>query len=217
MKNFLKIFFLDLTFFVIAIILILLGRLRLEFMWTSLNSFAPQLSQIDPNSNVLGAQSLLSQVNSATNSIYLFLFIVLPLIFYILYILTQGITFSFLKKEKKYFLKFIIINFILTIFLTVSIYFFNYILLGIAFILSYFIFFLYFKDYKEVFSSLKKFHIYFSLYLVYVVLFLLILSAFFMGNLAYGVSDLFYLYSIFGILFTALFSYYKIYLVKKLS
>ena len=215
--KFIRTFLLDLTFFVFTIIILILGRLKLMQMLVGLQGYGPQLNSIDPNANILQTQNLLSQINTSADKIYIYLFIILPLIIFILYILIQGFSFYLLKKQKNFFIKFILSSLVPIIILVLAISQYNYILLVLFFISSYLAFFLYFKDLKEIKLAYKKIYVYFPYYLVYLILSLLILSSFFMTDASYKISNLFFWYLTFGILFTGFFSLYKIYLVKKLS
>ena len=217
MKKLLKMFLIDFLYFLLTTIVIIAGKLKITQMYLSLQEYGPQLDTLNLDNDVALAQTLLSQINNSATEISLYLFIVIPLIAFILYGTFQGYSYYSLHKKKNFLMKFILASLVSLIFLVLLIFKFHYDLVALFVISSYLTFFLYFKELKNIKLALNKVHIYFPYFLVYFILFFLPLTAFFMTDASYGVGNLFYWYFIFGIILTILFSTYKIYLIKKLS
>ena len=215
-QKFLKTFFLDLSYFIFLLIIFILGKLKLKEILTTIQSFSPSLNSLDPNKDILQAQTLLNQINSLSNQAYLFLFIIIPLLIFIAHVSIQGYSFYILKKEKNYFLKFILINIPLFIFLTLLIVNFNIYLFILIILVGYSTFFLYFKDLSKLKLALTKIYKFFPLFLFFIILFLIPISLFALSYLNLAVNGNYLLFFILGIIFTLILSFYKVILAEKL-
>jgi|SRR3989344_1107148 len=212
----LKIFFLDFVYFILLLFIVLFSRLQIQSLLSKIQSYAPELNTLN-NQNILDAQGLISQINSLSVQAYLFIFIVIPLIIFILYILLQGYGFYLLKKEKKFLLKFSIINLPVFIFISLLIFIPNVYLFILVMLISYLTFFLHFHDKKRIHLTLTKFYKYFPAYLLYLILSLLIIISLFLAYTTFSVQGNYIILLIFSIIFTLLLSLYKIYLFKKFT
>ncbi len=212
----LKIFFLDFVYFILLLFIVLFSRLQIQSLLSKIQSYAPELNTLN-NQNILDAQGLISQINSLSVQAYLFIFIVIPLIIFILYILLQGYGFYLLKKEKKFLLKFSIINLPVFIFISLLIFIPNVYLFILVMLISYLTFFLHFHDKKRIPLTLTKFYKYFPAYLLYLILSLLIIISLFLAYTTFSVQGNYIILLIFSIIFTLLLSLYKIYLFKKFT
>ena len=212
----LKIFFLDFVYFILLLFIVLFSRLQIQSLLSKIQSYAPELNTLN-NQNILDAQGLISQINSLSVQAYLFIFIVIPLIIFILYILLQGYGFYLLKKEKKFLLKFSIINLPVFIFISLLIFIPNVYLFILVMLISYLTFFPHFHDKKRIPLTLTKFYKYFPAYLLYLILSLLIIISLFLAYTTFSVQGNYIILLIFSIIFTLLLSLYKIYLFKKFT
>ena len=114
MKQKLKTILLDLIYFLlVAIILILTRNITYGFL-SEIQGFGGQLNAININENLGEAQNLLSNLTSITTKAYIFIFFIVPLIIFAIYILLQGATF---KKDKFSYKNFTLISIIPFIFL----------------------------------------------------------------------------------------------------
>lgn len=215
MKNkFLKIFSLDLSYFLIFLVILLVSRLKIAQLLLTIQSYSPKLTAINPNEDVVGAQNLINELSSLTNHTYLFLFIIIPLIIFLAYVLIQGYSFYLLKKEKNYLLKFSLVSLPSLIFLSLLIFNPNIYLLIILILTMYFSFFMYFKKFSEIKKMFTKIYKFFPLYLIYLILSLIIISIFFVGYIIINFQPSYFVILIIGITFIMLFSYYKVKLVE---
>jgi len=215
MKNkTIKIFFLDLTYFLLLTIILILTKIKINEFLARLQTYGSQLNTININQDIQEAQSLLSQISSVTNKAYIFLFIIVPLIIFILYIIFQGLTF---KREKSSLKNFILINLAPFIFLILALFLFNIYLFILFIITSYLAFVLYFYNFKKLKISLTKIYKLFPFYLIYIILSILITGFFYLSYTRIYISTDFIWIFLFGILLNLLFSYYKIYLIKSLN
>ncbi len=212
-SKFIKIFFLDLSYFLLSLIILILAREKIKEILIKIQSYAPELNLVDPNQ--IEAQNLISQISSLANTAYLFIFIIIPIIIFLLYILLQGYSFYILKKEKNYFLKFTLASLPTFVFLILLMFKYNLYLLIITILSSYLSFFLYFMDLNKIKLAFAKIYKYFPLYLIFAILSLSIISLFFMSYLIILTKTNYFLF-LFGIIFISLFSYYKIILAEKL-
>src|SRR3989344_8731222 len=105
-QKLIKTFLLDLSYFLLFIFILITSKEKVKSFLLQIQSYSPQLNAIDPNQNILEAQNLISQINSLANNAYLFIFIIIPIIIFVLYVLLQGYGFYLLKKEKNYLIKF---------------------------------------------------------------------------------------------------------------
>ncbi len=213
-RNLIKTFFLDLTYFLLLTIILILTKIKINEFLARLQTYGSQLNIININQNTQETQSLLSQISSLTNKAYVFLFIVVPLIIFILYIIFQGLTF---KREKFSFKNFILTNLVPFIFLTLALFLFNTYLFILFIITSYLAFVLYFYNLKKLKIALTKVYKLFPFYLIYIVLSILITGFFYLSYTRIYISTDFIWIFLFGILLNLLFSYYKIYLIKSLD
>ena len=213
-RNLIKTFFLDLTYFLLLTIILILTKIKINEFLARLQTYGSQLNIININQNTQETQSLLSQISSLTNKAYVFLFIVVPLIIFILYIIFQGLTF---KREKFSFKNFILTNLVPFIFLTLALFLFNTYLFILFIITSYLAFVLYFYNLKKLKIALTKVYKLFPFYLIYIVLSILITGFFYLSYTRIYISTDFIWIFLFGILLNLLFSYYKIYLMKSLN
>ena len=211
--KFIKIFSLDLSYFLLLLTILILAREKIKEILIKIQSFSPQLNLIDPNQSE--AQTLINQINALTNNTYLFIFIIIPIIIFILYILLQGYSFYILNKEKNYFLKFALASLPTFIFLILSIFKDNLYLLIITIFSGYLSFFFYFRDLSKIRLAFTKIHKYFPLYLLFLILFLSVISLFFMAYLT-ALTEINYFLFVFGIIFVLIFSYYKTIISEKL-
>lgn len=215
MKNkFLKIFSLDLSYFLIFLVILIVSRLKIAQLLLTIQSYSPKLTAINPNEDVVGAQNLINELSSLTNHTYLFLFIIIPLIIFLVYALIQGYSFYLLKKEKNYLLKFSLVSLPSLIFLSLLIFNPNIYLLIILILTMYFSFFIYFKKFNKIKEIFTKFYKFFPLYLIYLILSLIIISVLFVGYIIINFQPNYFIILIIGIIFIMVFSYYKIKLVE---
>jgi hypothetical protein len=215
MKNkILKIFPLDLIYFLLFTFVLILSRSWIQQFLLKLRSYAPQLNAINPNSNTIEAQNLITNINSLANNAYLFIFIIIPLIIFIIYILLQGYSFYLLKKEKNYLLKFALVSLPSIIFITLLTFNPNIYLFIITFLTMYLSFFLYFKDLNKIKLAFIKIYKYFPAFLLYLALSLIIITLLFVSYVTFLTQMNYLLLLIFALIFIIVFSYYKIYLIK---
>ena len=215
MKNkFLKIFSLDLSYFLIFLIILIVSRLKIAQLLLNIQTYSPKLNAINPNEDVVGAQNLINELGSLTNQAYLVLFIIIPLIIFLVYVLIQGYSFYLLNKEKNYLLKFSLVSLPSLIFLSLLIFNPNIYLLIILILTMYFSFFMYFKKFNKIEEIFTKFYKFFPLYLIYLILSLIIISVLFVGYIIINFQPSYFIALIIGMIFIILFSYYKIKLVE---
>jgi len=213
MKHKLKIILLDLLYFLLFTIILISTRQKIRDFLINIQGFGISLQTVNINENLQEAQNLLSQLNVLAVKAYLFLFLIVPLIIFILYILFQSLAF---KKHNFSYKRFILISLIPFIILILSMFLFN-IYLAIFFIIaSYLAFVLYFYDFKKLKIAYKKIYILFPIYLLYLVLPILAIGFFYLAYTRIFISiDAIWIFML-AALFSLMFSYYKIYLVKKL-
>ena len=214
-QKLIKTFLLDLSYFLLFIFILITSKEKVKSFLLQIQSYSPQLNAIDPNQNILEAQNLISQINSLANNAYLFIFIIIPIIIFVLYVLLQGYGFYLLKKEKNYLIKFTLASLPSFIFFTLLLFNQNLYLLIITILTFYLSFFLYFKDLSKIKLAFTKIYKYFPLFLLYLVLSLIILSMLFIFYISLLTEIKYYLLLIIGLIFIFIFSYYKIVLVEK--
>lgn len=213
MKHKLKIILLDLIYFLlVSIILILTRNITYGFL-SDIQAFGGQLNAININEDLLEAQNLLSNLTSVTTKAYIFIFFIIPLIIFIIYIFLQGET---LKKEKFSYKKFTLVSIIPFIFLILGLFIDSWFFI-LFLITSYIAFILYFYHYKKLNLAYKKIYKLFPMYLIYAILPLLILGFFYLAYTRIPISMDFIVIIIFAAIFSLIFSLYKIYLLKKLN
>jgi len=213
MKHKIKVILLDLIYFLlVAIILILTRNITYGFL-SEIQGFGGQLNAININENLAEAQNLLSSLTSITTKAYIFIFVIVPLIIFVFYILLQGKTF---KKEKFSYKNFTLISIIPFIFLILGL-FINSKFFILFLITGYIAFILYFYPLKKLDLSYKKIYKLFPIYLVYAILPLLILGFFYLAYTRIAISMDFIVILAFAVIFSLIFSLYKIYLLKKLA
>ena len=215
MKNkLLKIFFLDLSYFLLFIFILMVSRSKIQQFLLNIQTYGPELNALDPSQNVLEAQNLLNQISSLSNQVYIFMFLIVPLIIFILYVSLQGYSLYLLKKEKYYLIKFSLASLPSFVFFTLLVFNPNIYLLIILILTSYLSFFLYFKELSEIKLIFTKIYKYFPLYLLYALLAISIISIFFIAYLNIVSDNAYLLLLIFGMIFTLIYSWYKISLIK---
>ena len=213
-QKLLKTFFLDLSYFLIFIFVLMISRSKIQQVLLNIQTYGPELNALDPSQNVLEAQNLLNQISSLSNQAYVFMFLIVPLIIFILYVSLQGCSFYLLKKEKYYLVKFSLASLPSFIFFTLLVFNPNIYLLIILILTTYLSFFLYFKELNEIKLIFTKIHKYFPLYLLYTLLAVSITSIFFIAYLNIVSGNSYILLLIFGMIFTLIYSWYKISLIK---
>jgi len=213
MKQKLKVILLDFIYFLLFAIILILIKIKLGKILINLKSYGAGLNTFT-NQNVQEVQNLLSQLNSIAINAFIFLFIIIPLISFILYVLFQGLTF---KKEKFSFKRFILISLFPFIALILTLFTLNVYSLILFIITGYIVFISYFYDLKKINLAYKKFYKLFPMYLLYLFLPFLIIGFFYLAYTRIPISFDFIYIILFGIFFSILFSLYKIYLIKKLN
>ncbi|MEK6835622.1 MAG: hypothetical protein AABX55_01210 [Nanoarchaeota archaeon] len=214
MKNkFIKIFLLDLAYFISFIILIFFLRTQVRNLLAKIQSYGLQLNIINPQENIVEAQELLQSLSSLSLNTYLFVIILAPLSIFLIYIIFQGFSYYFLKKEKHYYSRFILVSLIAYAFFILLIFKYHLILLILAILVSYFAFLFYFKNFKDYKLAFTKIYKILPLYLLYIILAFLIIASFFVSYLSL-LAQANFGYIFLGIILTLIFSYYKINLVK---
>lgn len=208
-----KIILLDLTYFLIITIILILTKIKIGEIIINLQSYGNILSTFT-NQNAQEIPNILSQLNAIAIKAFIFLFIIIPLIIFISYIIFQGITF---KREKFSYKKFILINLIPFILLILTLFTLNIYLFILFITTSYITFILYFYDFKKINLVYKKIYKLFPIYLVYLILPILIIGFLYLAYTRIPISLDFIWILIFAIIFSILFSVYKIYLIEKLS
>jgi hypothetical protein len=208
MKKFIKIFFLDLLYFSLFLIIIFLSRAKIQKLFANIQSYTPQLNLIN---STIENQNLISQINSQVTYSYLFIFILIPLLIFAVYILLQGCSFYILKKEKNHFVKFTLVSLPTFIFFTLLMFNYNFYLLIITLLSSYYAFYSYYKNNLKL--ILRKSYKYFPLCLAYLILSLLSIIFLFLSFLSISTKTNYILIFI-SLAIIFLFSYYKIFLIK---
>src|SRR3989344_3228309 len=138
-QKLLKTFFLDLSYFLIFIFVLMVSRSKIQQFLLNIQTYGPELNALDPGQNVLEAQNLLNQISSLSNQVYIFMFLIVPLIIFILYVSLQGYSLYLLKKEKYYLIKFSLASLPSFVFFTLLVFNPNLLLLifGMIFTLIY--------------------------------------------------------------------------------
>ena len=217
MKNkLIKIFALDLSYFLILLAVLIFTRAKIFDLLLKIQSYSPQLNAIDPSQNISAAQALINEINYISNQAYWFIFIIIPVIIFVIYIFLQGYSFYLLKKEKNYLLKFSLASLPSFIFFALFLFKPSIILFIISILAFYLTFFLHFKDLNKIKLLITKLYKFFPLFLIYLILSLAIIVLFYITYLTSQVGGNYHLLFIISLLFALLFSYYKIILVEKL-
>jgi hypothetical protein len=212
-KKYAKPFTLDLLFFLLSFVFILLTKLKITSFLIEINSYSPQLEVLQLTQNTEEAYLILQSLNSVVAKAFVFV-LLLPVLLFIIYTLTQSFTFS---KQKDYFKKFSIFTLVPFVLLLLALFYSSISLFILSFLTYYLTFLLYFKfDKNHLIKLLKKFYLTFPLFLVYVllivlILFFLTLSLFAFFNFA------FFFIPIIVLILIYLFTIYKQFLIKKLS
>lgn len=214
MKHKLKIILLDISYFLLFTIILILTRIIIANFLSQIQGYGGQLNEINVNQNIQEAQDLLSQLTSFTTKAYLFIFILVPLILFILYIIFQGLTF---KKEKFSYKRFILISLIPSVLLVLTLLVYNIYFLILFIITSYLAFVLYFYDFKKIDLAYKKIYKLFPMYLLYSLLPMLTIGFFYLTYTRINIGLDFLFILLFAIIFSLIFSLYKTYLIKKLA
>ena len=171
-KKYAKPFTLDLLFFLLSFVFILLTKLKITSFLIEINSYSPQLEVLQLTQNTEEAYLILQSLNSVVAKAFVFV-LLLPVLLFIIYTLTQSFTFS---KQKDYFKKFSIFTLVPFVLLLLALFYSSISLFILSFLTYYLTFLLYFKfDKNHLIKLLKKFYLTFPLFLVYVLLIVLIL------------------------------------------
>ena len=152
MKQKLKVILLDFIYFLLFAIILILTKIKLGKILINLKSYGAGLNTFT-SQNVQEVQNLLSQLNSIAINAFIFLFIIIPLISFILYVLFQGLTF---KKEKFSFKRFILISLFPFIALILTLFTLNVYLLILFIVTGYLTFILYFSAISTILMILSS-------------------------------------------------------------
>ncbi len=214
MKRNIKIILIDIIYFLLITIILILTRITVSGYITQIQSYGGSLNQINVNENITQTQSLLSSLSSLATRAYLLIFLVVPLVIFILYIIFQHISF---KREKFSYKKFILISLAPFLTLILALFSFNIYTLILFIIASYLTFISYFYDTKKFSLAFKKIYKLFPMYLLYLILSLLAIGFFYLTYTRIVIDLEFIPIFIFAVIFSILFSLYKTYLIKNLS
>src|SRR3989344_5093405 len=94
-KNFFKLLSLDVGFFVVITLLFVFFKAKINSYVSLFQDYSSVLASINPELNPVEAEQALQLVNSLANNA-LFLFILIPVILFIVYVAFQGGSFAFL-------------------------------------------------------------------------------------------------------------------------
>ncbi|MBS3134271.1 hypothetical protein J4214_03500 [Candidatus Woesearchaeota archaeon] len=216
-KKFLKIFVLDILFVAVLIGLILFIRQNLISYVGSLQVIQGNIESIG-TSNIQDVSVLMTSLEKNANKAFIYAFVISPLLFYLLYVFIQGMTWSIIKKRsKRFFLKFSLISIpayvFLVLFLANS---FRNIFYGIlTFVFWYIAFIFYINPETEMIKkSFRKIYLFLPFFVLYLVIFFAYLLSGFLAFISLFVGN----YSVivpFSLFITLVFSLYKILLIEK--
>jgi len=215
-KNFFKLLSLDVGFFVVITLLFVFFKAKINSYVFLFQDYSFVLASINPELNPVEAEQALQLVNSLANNA-LFLFILIPVILFIVYVAFQGGSFAFLQKKKNYLMKFSLITLPVYLLLVLAAFYgwpvWTWIFI---FLLGYGMFLLYLQhDWKKVMKLFKKAYVTFPLYLGYAAFFFFI-GLFLFYFYLQTIIEL-YPYWIFAVILILLLglSWYRLWLVKK--
>ena len=214
MKHKLKIILLDLVYFLLISMILILTRARVGGFLEEIKVYGSALDSLNVNENIQEVQGILSSLNSIATKTYLFIFVLIPLVIFIIYIIFQAKT---LKKEKFSYKNFILFSLIPFVFLALTIFLSNIYTLILFIITGYLTFVLYFYDLKKIKIVFNKIYKLFPMYLIYLILPILSLGFFYLAYTRISLGIEFLLILLFAVLFSIIFSLYKFYLLRKLN
>jgi len=197
-KKFLKIFVLDILFVAVLIGLILFIRQNLISYVGSLQVIQGNIESIG-TSNIQDVSVLMTSLEKNANKAFIYAFVISPLLFYLLYVFIQGMTWSIIKKRsKRFFLKFSLISIPAYVFLV----------LFLA------------NSFRNIFYGILTFVFWYKIYLFlpFFVLYLVIFFAYLLSGFLAFISLFVGNYSVivpFSLFITLVFSLYKILLIEK--
>ena len=124
-KNILPVFIVDILVFLCLFLFFFFSRMKLKTYLTTIQGFSPALTEISQN-EIGGSDQLILNLNQAVNNAFLFAFLIIPIVFFLLYIVFQGLSWhlilksfrenitkhNFLKGYNIYIIKFFFINLI---------------------------------------------------------------------------------------------------------
>ena len=214
MKHKLKIILLDLAYSLLISMILILTKIRVGSFLEEIKIYGSTLDTLDVNQNIQEVQGILSSLNLIATKAYLFIFVLIPLIIFVIYIIFQSKT---LMKDKFSYKNFILFSLIPFVFLTLTILLSNLYTLILFIITGYLTFVLYFYDLKKIKIAFNKIYKLFPMYLVYLILPILSLGFFYLAYTRINVGVEFLLILLFAVLFSIIFSLYKSYLLRKLN
>ena len=97
-KNFFRVFIVDVIFLGFLVLLGYFARIKLKSYLTAVQSFSPALSQIQ-ESDVNSLEQVLLQLNTQLNAAYLFLFLIIPVISFLLYVFFQSLSWNLILSS----------------------------------------------------------------------------------------------------------------------
>jgi len=213
LKHLIKPFLLDLSFFVLSFIVIIFTKIKLTSYMALINSYSPVLQAFQSSSNIENVYPVLQSLNSIVIKAFIILTSAIILIF-IIYSLTQSLTF---QNNKKYFVKFALFSLLPLIFLILSAFYFSIYLIILTLIILYLVFLLYFNfSKKHLIKLLEKFYLTFPAFLLYLILILLILILL-TSSLLFIFDFSNFIFPLAALILIFLFSIYKQFLIKKFT
>lgn len=218
-KNILRTFLLDLGFVLFLGTFLILARNKIGNYILQMNFYLPQIDSIDPNIDPSTAEILIKDANAIANNMFIFL-IIIPIIVFLIYFIFQGLSFYYLKREKKYLIYFFVSSlFSYIIFIILLTKGFNLPFILIFLLIAYLTFLSYIEIREENYLKLlKKSYTLFFVFLGYLILWIISLSLFLMAILKYTINDLSYiLFAGLGLLVLFGISYCKVLIVERLS
>src|SRR3989344_131685 len=141
MKHKLKIILLDLAYSLLISMILILTKIRVGSFLEEIKIYGSTLDTLDVNQNIQEVQGILSSLNLIATKAYLFIFVLIPLIIFVIYIIFQSKT---LMKDKFSYKNFILFSLIPFVFLTLTILLSNLYTLILFIITGYLTFVLYF-------------------------------------------------------------------------
>ncbi|MBI4159331.1 hypothetical protein HY500_03685 [Candidatus Woesearchaeota archaeon] len=219
-KNIFRTYLLDIGFVLFLGFFLIFSRNIVGNYISQMNVYLPQINSIDPNLDPVGAEFLIKDANSISNNMFIFL-LVIPVVVFLIYFIFQGLSFYYLKKEKKYLIYFFVTSLfsyiLFALLLTKSS--FNIPLILIFLLIAYLTFLSYLtingEDYLKL---LKQSYVLFFVFLGYLLLWIISFSLFLMAILNYTISNISYvLFAGLGLLVLLGISYCKILIVEKFS
>ncbi|MBU0929983.1 MAG: hypothetical protein KJ623_02840, partial [Nanoarchaeota archaeon] len=167
MKDKIKIFSMNVLFFVSLIILFVLIKEQIVNYVTFLRDATPKLAELQTalsqnvTTNIAEAQTTINSITSQASNFMLYQYLLIPLVLFIIWVLFQGNIFFILSKSKNlknYILKFALITipFCLVTIILFKFLLFNWIFLIILFFMLYYLLILYLNLDKPLKIALKK-------------------------------------------------------------